>query len=291
VLTSANVRSIMAKLITRRRFFAGTCASLAGTCFYANRIEPHRVTTVHRDLPITLLPRDLDGKLLVQISDLHIGPTRDEHLRSCFRMVEALNPELIVITGDFMTSRDTEEVGHVGRLISELKAAPLGIVGILGNHDYGYMWKNTPIADTLADTLRESGVKLLRNECIDAGGLQIVGMDEVWANQFLPAAAFALADRNRATLALSHNPDTLDRSGWGNYRGWVLCGHTHGGQCKIPFFQPPFVPVDNPRYTSGEFDVGEGRRIYINRGLGYHRRIRFNVRPEITAFTLRRSDA
>lgn len=280
----------MAKLITRRRFFTGVGATLVGTCIYANRIEPHRVITVHRDLPIGKLPNDLDGKVLVQISDLHIGPTDDDYLRSCFRIVEGLNPAMIIITGDFMTCLDTEEVEHVGRLISELKPAPLGIVGILGNHDYGQTWRNFRIADTLAETLLESGVKLLRNQCFDAGGLQIVGMDEVWAGQFQPAAAFASVDRNRATLSLSHNPDTVDRIGWGDYRGWILCGHTHGGQCKIPFFRPPYLPVDNPRYTSGEIDVGNGRHIYINRGLGYARRVRFNVRPEITAFTLRGAD-
>ena len=277
----------MGRLITRRRFFAGVGATLAGTLLYANRIEPHRVTIVSRELPIANLPKDLNGKILVQISDLHIGPTGDDYLRSCFRLVEGLNPLLIVITGDFVTGRGSEEIAHVGSLISELKTPPLGIVGTFGNHDYGPTWAQAPIADKLAETLRDCGLKVLRNQLIDVSGMQIVGMDEVWAGKFLPQAAFEDYDSERAGIALSHNPDTLDRPGWGDYRGWVLCGHTHGGQCKLPFFRPPFLPVENPRYTSGEIDVGEGRRIYINRGLGYARRVRFNARPEITAFTLR----
>lgn len=280
----------MGRFITRRRFFTGVGASLAGACLYANRIEPHRVTIVSRDLPLANLPNDLDGKILVQISDLHIGPTGDDYLRSCFRLVEDLNPQLIVITGDFMTSRATEEIAHVGSLMSELKPAPLGIVGTLGNHDYGPTWAQAPIADKLTETLRDCGLKILRNQLLDLGGLQVVGMDEVWAGQFLPQAAFQEIDAERASIALSHNPDTLDREGWGDYRGWVLCGHTHGGQCKAPFFRPPFLPVENPRYTSGEIEAGEGRRIYINRGLGYARRVRFNARPEITAFSLRRAE-
>ena len=73
------------------------------------------------------------------------------------------------------------------------------------------------------------------------------------------------------------------------YQGWVLAGHTHGGQCKLPFLRPPRVPVENPRYVAGEVDVGDGRRLYINRALGHLLPVRFNVRPEITAFRLRRA--
>jgi hypothetical protein len=67
----------------------------------------------------------------------------------------------------------------------------------------------------------------------------------------------------------------------------MLSGHTHGGQCKPPFLPPPLLPVRNKRYTSGEFDLGNGRSMYINRGLGYLRRVRFNARPEITAFRMK----
>ena len=73
--------------------------------------------------------------------------------------------------------------------------------------------------------------------------------------------------------------------------GWVLAGHTHGGQCKPPFLRPPALPVRNKRYSAGAIDAGNGRTLYINRGLGHLIRVRFNVRPEITLFTLRRADA
>ena len=70
-------------------------------------------------------------------------------------------------------------------------------------------------------------------------------------------------------------------------RGWILSGHTHGGQCKPPFLPPPIIPVKNKRYTAGEFDLGDGRPLYINRGLGHLIRARFNARPEVTVFRLR----
>jgi predicted MPP superfamily phosphohydrolase len=78
---------------------------------------------------------------------------------------------------------------------------------------------------------------------------------------------------------------------WQNYRGWILAGHTHGGQCKPPLFNPPVLPVKNRSYTAGAFDLGDGRQLYINRALGSSWPVRFNVRPEITVFTLAAANA
>ena len=81
----------------------------------------------------------------------------------------------------------------------------------------------------------------------------------------------------------------MDDLSWEGYTGWVLAGHTHGGQCKPPFLPPPVLPVKNRRYTSGEIAVDSGRTLYISRGVGHLLKARFNVRPEITLFTLRNS--
>jgi uncharacterized protein len=276
--------------ITRRRFFACLGTALAGTGAYAYGIEPHLVTVVRRDLPIAGLPTDLDGKRLVQVSDLHVGPTGDDYLIDCLAHVGKLRPELVVITGDFMTARGTEELDRVARVLNHLPKPPLGVFSSLGNHDYGRSWKDTCIADALVPVLSDAGVRVLRNERADVAGLQLVGLDELWARRFRPEEALAGFDFGRPGLVLSHNPDTVDRRGWGAYQGWVLSGHTHGGQCRLPLLGAPFVPCENLRYVSGEFDLGDGRRLYVNRGLGFNRRVRFNARPEITAFTLRRVD-
>jgi predicted MPP superfamily phosphohydrolase len=61
---------------------------------------------------------------------------------------------------------------------------------------------------------------------------------------------------------------------------------THGGQCKPPFLPPPLLPVQNRRYTCGEFEIANERRLYISRGLGHLLQVRINVRPEITLFEL-----
>ena len=89
------------------------------------------------------------------------------------------------------------------------------------------------------------------------------------------------------TLVLCHNPDACDLNVWAGYQGWILAGHTHGGQCKPPFLPAPLLPVRNRRYTAGAFELTGNRQLYISRGIGHLQRVRFNVRPEVTVFTLR----
>ena len=136
-----------------------------------------------------------------------------------------------------------------------------------------------------------SDLRILRNEMVEVKGLQIVGLDDLWARRGDPAVALSRVDQTRPTLVLSHNPDSVDLGDWRGYRGWVLSGHTHGGQCKPPFLPPPLLPVRNRRYTAGIIPLSDGRTLYINRGLGYLHQVRFNVRPEITIFTLEGSRA
>ena len=92
-----------------------------------------------------------------------------------------------------------------------------------------------------------------------------------------------------ATIVLVHNPDAADVSVWGGFEGWILCGHTHGGQCKPPFLPPPLLPVRNKRYVSGEIALSQNRRMYISRGVGHLLQVRFNARPEIPIFRLFRA--
>ncbi|HVK12315.1 MAG TPA: hypothetical protein VM597_26415 [Gemmataceae bacterium] len=90
----------MNRLLTRRRFFTTVGAGMAGAGVYAFGIEPHLFTVTRRDLPVAYLPNDLDGKRLVQLSDLHLGPVRAAYLLDCFARVAKLRPEVIVLTGD-----------------------------------------------------------------------------------------------------------------------------------------------------------------------------------------------
>ena len=139
----------------------------------------------------------------------------------------------------------------------------------------------------MVDLVQPLGITVLRNDVREIEGLQIVGLDDLWAEQFGPREPLRRLDTRRAALVLSHNPDTVDLPVWEGYEGWILSGHTHGGQCKPPFLPPPLLPVRNRRYTAGEFDLSGNRRIYISRGVGHLLHVRFNVRPEVTVFELR----
>jgi uncharacterized protein len=88
-----------------------------------------------------------------------------------------------------------------------------------GNHDYGAGWKNLAVADELAAKLFKIGIRVLWNDLVEAGGLQILGVDDLWSGEFDLEFPMAKLDPNRAALALCHNPDGVDRPGWEKYRG------------------------------------------------------------------------
>jgi predicted MPP superfamily phosphohydrolase len=272
-----------------RRGAAGLGALAAGIGVYAWQIEPHWVEFVERPLPIRRLPDALVGKRLVQLTDIHVGPEVDDYyVFDVFDRVRALAPDIVAFTGDF-TSYHSGIVKQARRVYAKAPRGRLATLGIFGNHDYGPKWAHPELAAALLPPLEAAGIRVLRNELVDVEGLDIIGLDDWWAKQFKPMDVLAYRDTNRPAIVLSHNPDTADLPGWAGYEGWILSGHTHGGQCKAPFLPPPLLPVRNRRYTRGEIDVDGKRRLYIGRGVGHTLKVRFNVRPEVTVFTLQRA--
>jgi uncharacterized protein len=273
--------------MTRRQFLTLTGGAAAtGIGLYTWRIEPHWLEIVRRPLPIRGLPALLAGKTLAHISDIHVGPrVDDDYLLDAFARVRALDADIVAVTGDFV-SHHAEMFAQMDRIYRHFPQGRLATVSVLGNHDYGAGWAHPEVADRVVEVVERHGIRVLRNEIADVGGLQVVGLDDLWADRFDPWVGFARFDASRPAIALSHNPDTVDRPGWDGYSGWILSGHTHGGQCRPPFLPPPLLPVRNRRYTRGEFELAGGRRLYISRGVGHLLRVRVNVRPEITLFSL-----
>ena len=281
--------------VNRRQFLARSAGALVATTpfviGYTLWVEPHWLEFVHRDLPIENLPAHLNGKTLAQLSDIHVGPqVSDAYLAESLQRLRALSPDIVVYTGDFLSYRPSRGDAQFQQLRDILTVAPRGTIatiGILGNHDYGVNWSQPEVAARIAQVLEQQDIQLLRNEVASLPGLDVIGVDDLWAHRADAGAAIAKRTQS-AVIALCHNPDGLDSLDWTGYRGWVLAGHTHGGQCKPPFLPPPLLPVRNSRYTAGEIAVNEGRTLYISRGVGHLLKARFNVRPEITLFTLRR---
>src|SRR5947209_793550 len=190
---------------TRRAFLKRTAVGLlaggAGLGGYSWLVEPHWVEVVRRDLPIRSLPDALDGKTLVQISDLHIGPeVSDAYLRGCFKTVAALDPDILAVTGDFMTCHAGEELDHACRVLDDLRPGRLATLGILGNHDYAESYHDTDVADALTLRLRDRGFVMLRNRSWDVRGLTVSGVDDLWSPTCDPGAVTPKLDHAKANL-------------------------------------------------------------------------------------------
>ena len=257
---------------------------------YSWQIEPFWVEFVYKKMPIKNLPEELEGKTLIQISDLHVGNRFDwKFLIDSFRKAQKLKPDFVVYTGDFVQHGNQSERKDLETVLQNAVFGKLGTVGILGNHDYGKNWSEPDVADEIVKIAENSGIKMLLNEEFEVFGLNFIGFEDLWSNRFQPEKAMQYFSSEKANLVLCHNPDACDLDIWNGYQGWILSGHTHGGQCRISGVVTPFLPVKNRKYISGKINLEDGRTLYINRAIGHSYQVRFMVRPEIAVFTLTQS--
>ena len=208
----------------------------------------------------------------------------EDYLIHSLERARAFSPDIVVFTGDFVTWEQTN-LDQVDRVLSHFPRGRIATLGIFGNHDYGPTWRDPRVASQIMSLVERREIRVLRNETASVAGLDFIGIDDLWSGRADTKRAF-LQRTSPAAIALCHNPDGLDALPWDDFTGWVLAGHTHGGQCKPPFLPPPILPVKNRRYTAGVIRVNDKRTLYINRGVGHLLKARFNVRPEITLFTL-----
>ncbi|MEO7362882.1 MAG: metallophosphoesterase [Gemmatimonadaceae bacterium] len=275
--------------MNRRKFLlrAGAAGVLAGGGYATWKCALHHLEVVEQTLPIVGLPISLEGARLVQLSDLHVGPqVDDDYIIRAFEMANALKPDILAFTGDFVTWRGPQQLVQLERVMQAIPSARLATVAILGNHDYGFNWREFDVATDIIKLVSNHGVQVIRNDVHVVEGLNIIGVDDWWANHDDVKRARQAASATAPQLVLCHNPDVADQPAWEGYRGWMLTGHTHGGQCKPPFLPPPVLPVTNKRYSAGAVRTADGRTVYINRGVGHTLPIRVNVRPEITSYKL-----
>jgi len=280
---------------SRRKFlkymFAGGVLSLVGSGSYVYWIEPTWLEISRQKMNIANLPPDFEGFRIVQLSDLHVGsnvPTA--YLQKCIDKANQRKPDLVVVTGDIVHHGRTEWNDPAARLLARIQAK-YGVMAILGNHDWGASTMGSGFshwADKVMEALMRNNIHILRNQSMTinkgTGSLYIAGMDDYWAGNFKPSLALADVPPSAPCIALCHNPDgfvdLLDRQVC-----WTLSGHTHGGQVNIPFYGPPIVPTRHKQFVAGHYQVAK-KNLYVNRGLGWLKRVRFNARPEITEFTL-----
>ena len=249
--------------------------------------------TTHQPIRLPYLSRAFDGFCIAQLSDIHIGPFMPaDEIRRYVEIANALRPDLIVLTGDFVTWDAGTQYAVVDAL-SGLKA-PLGIYGCLGNHD---AWAG--VEDSITRLFQHTGVHILRRERVEirrgSDSLNLIGVDFQSRRRFgsIPGVPRILGDiedlllPKQATILLSHNPDTFDRAAELGI-GLSLAGHTHGGQAALEFISPEIAPsrIVTP-YVAGLFEKN-GTQLYVNRGIGtIGVPIRIGAPPEITLYELR----
>ena len=254
------------------------------------------------------LPASTKGTRIVQLSDLHYDGFRlsEEMLEQAIITSNQAEPDLVVITGDFITN----DPAPVNKLIKRLKKlqARTGIYAVLGNHD---IWYRTAQAEVTA-ALKSIDIKVLWNEIAYPLGkdLGLVGLAEYWSKAFNPASVMNQLDDTIPRIVLSHNPDTAQI-----LQQWrvdlQLSGHSHGGQIVLPDIGPlvvyykefarripkqvreliPFLKPDYAKvlqhweWAQGFHRIGKNQ-LYVNRGLGTYFPGRLFCPPEVTLITL-----
>jgi uncharacterized protein len=268
--------------LTRRNFLLGGGAAGLLTLGNAFGLEPHSFRVQELVLPLAKMPPGHTLRL-VQLSDLHIR-TFHGYFRQVAEAVNALAPEVIVLTGDYLEKgRNINEV----RTFLQLLQASTGIVAIQGNWEY---WARLE-GENLRRHFARAGVTLLINERQDLEirgiPLSILGLDYPSSTDQTRQLQ-QLADAARINIVLSHVPafahELLEETA-----DLILSGHTHGGQVRIPFVPPFYLPRFSGAYVEGLYRVGPAAiPLYVTRGIGTSViPARFLCPPEITLITLR----
>lgn len=246
-------------------------------------VEPRFLTVYRVNMTIPGLPRAFAGLRIVQITDIHHGPFLDiSRVEASVDLANSLRPDLIALTGDYV-HRSPRFIAPCHRALSALRA-PLGVYGVLGNHDH---WED---ADLTKEEMKRAGIVELTNtnRWIERGGewLCIAGVGDLWEDEQLLDRALAGAPENGAVILLSHNPDYNEQMNDRRVK-LMLSGHTHGGQVVLPLLGPPLLPSKHgQKYASGLVRDG-WKQVYVSRGVGVvWPPIRFRCRPEVTLITL-----
>jgi predicted MPP superfamily phosphohydrolase len=279
--------------VSRRRFLGRTLLaaaglSVGGVC-YSTFVEPHWIMVTRHRIRITGLAKPLHGRIIAQLTDLHLGHAPPDYVERCVERTLELRPDIVVLTGDYVGSNRGEQARTVARILGRLEA-PLGVYAVSGNHDLGvYRAGGRPGRPRVLECLAEEGVRVIDGEAVpfEADGVRtwLVGLGDLWAGRCRVARTMGDLPGDESRIVLSHNPDSIPEIAAAG-ADLVLSGHTHGGQIDIPLVGPPRLPVRLREYYSGLYRVGPRTRLYVSNGLGYLIRVRFNARPEIALFTL-----
>jgi predicted MPP superfamily phosphohydrolase len=281
--------------LTRRAFLASATAAGIGLAAYAGTYARHQLEVTNLTVPIPNLPDAFQNFRFVQISDLHLEEfTEAWFLEDVVRRVNALAPELVVITGDFISHGPLphafawKTAGLAAEILSTLTAPQR--FGILGNHEA------VVGPSHVIPVLEAHGTPILVDSYtpIERGRdvLWLCGADD--AGVLRPDLNLTVPPftHGAPTILLCHEPDYAD-----HVRkhprfpaiDLMLSGHSHGGQIRLPVLGPLILPPMGQKYTDGLYRI-DHMQLYVNRGIGtVGLPFRLNCPAEITHITLTRA--
>jgi uncharacterized protein len=254
------------------------------------------------------LPTSLNGATIAQLSDLHFDGLRlsDQMLEAAIATINQIQPDLIALTGDYVTD-DPSPIEELARRLKQLQSR-WGVYAVLGNHDI----YPSGSKEKVSSALTQAGIQVLWNQVAYPLGqeLPIVGLADFWSREFNPAIAMSQIASSVPRIVLSHNPDSAAK-----LQNWrvdlQLSGHTHGGQIVIPGLGPvptwyqtirssvpkrlrgwiPYMREEHHKvvqhweWAQGFHQIG-ANSLYVNRGLGTYLPGRLFCPPEVTVITL-----
>ena len=256
--------------------------------FWALLIEPNRLVVREQAIRIDNWPKELNGLRVAVISDIHAGGwfINDKKLRTIVQRTNQLQPELIVILGDYMVGNSwtsqTMEPEVFAAVLKDLQA-PVGVYSVLGNHD---SWHNVT---KVRRGLEQQGIKVLENEVspVNARGtsLWLVGLADLWTRPQRIAETVEKVPEGAPMIALTHNPDIFLRLP--ERVPLLLAGHTHGGQVRLPLIGSVVqASMLGERYERGHV-FENNHHLLVTTGIGTSiLPLRFGVTPEIVLLTI-----
>ncbi len=287
-----------------------------------HRLLSGPLTVERLTVKVDNLPQSLVGVTITQLSDFHYDGIKlsDRLLTEAIQVSNEIYPDLVVLTGDFITHAPEPIYGLMPHLL-RLKSRQ-GVYAVLGNHDLYYPHSGAIVTQALTDI----GIQVLWNQVVYplGEGLALVGLPDFWSPEFNPAAVLDALDPLLPRVVLSHQPDSAEV-----LQRWrvdlQLSGHTHGGQIVLPGLGPIIAYQERAISTTSEWiqrsvpwmkrqcdrvvkhwewyqglyhlpsfmsntvrscRTQSENRLYVNRGLGTYPPGRFLCPPELTVITL-----
>jgi predicted MPP superfamily phosphohydrolase len=279
---------------TRRKFIRlAATAGVAALAADSTLIEPNLPKVVRKQIALHRWPSRLDGFTIALLSDFHYDPYFSVHpLRAAIGMVNSLKPHLIALTGDFVSepmfgdpARAATAAEPCVELLRKMQA-PHGLWAVLGNHDC------STDPDHVSAVLRAAAIPVLNNQSVpierDGARFWLGGVEDVLDRYPDLNATLHDVPAEEPMVLMAHEPDYADQVA--RYPvDLQLSGHSHGGQVRLPFMRPLYLPRLARKYVWGLYRIN-ALTLYTNPGLGtVNLPVRLNCPPEITLLTLRRS--